>query len=428
MSVDRWQWFSSTTTASAFASASASASGGDGGRDGASRTQYPLILAWALTIHKSQALTIDRAVIDLAEVFGCGMTYVAMSRVRSLAHVRVLGFAPHAVIASPKAVQWYHNLDPLSATTTTASATATTITTPTQPHTTPAPGPAPAPASAATAAYPLPNAVPIAGTATAAAAAAARRPSQWQSSATGPLSASHWPLSSVSQVSQFSPLSQPLGTRTHTRAHTGSQLHPPHPAHPAHHVPSKRDDPSKAATIGNGVTVAQSWIVGAGKGLFASVPFLPNDYITEYGGEVIDKAEAERRRAAGHATHIRGLAFGHVALDGRHVTGVAGDGGASFANDPFSLGGSGGSGGSGSSGSIDSRDSIGGNGKKKQDRVNSKFVIVTSFDVSVGVQRSGLVVGERVFLRATKAIPAGDEIYVDYGNDYWHSPDHRHGH
>ena len=65
--------------------------------------------------------------------------------------------------------------------------------------------------------------------------------------------------------------------------------------------------------------------------------FCCNDYITEYGGEVIDKAEAERRRAAGHATHIRGLSFGHTAIDGRHVIGVTGDGGASFANDPFTV-------------------------------------------------------------------------------------------
>jgi ATP-dependent DNA helicase PIF1 len=72
--------------------------------------QIPLIPAYALTIHKSQGMTLDAAVIDCKNIFACGQLYVALSRVRSLENLKVINFHPKQIITSPEVKKYYQSL------------------------------------------------------------------------------------------------------------------------------------------------------------------------------------------------------------------------------------------------------------------------------------------------------------------------------
>lgn len=105
-----------------------------------SRHQVPLILAWALSIHKSQGQTIQRVKVDLGRVFEKGQSYVALSRAATIEGLQVLRFdpkkvplplllsafvhvlpwltsgllAPMQVSAHPKVIEWNKSLECLT--------------------------------------------------------------------------------------------------------------------------------------------------------------------------------------------------------------------------------------------------------------------------------------------------------------------------
>lgn len=70
----------------------------------------PIILGWAITIHKSQGMTLDYAALDVSRCFEDGQVYVAMSRARSLESLYILNINWSKVRASESAIEFYKNI------------------------------------------------------------------------------------------------------------------------------------------------------------------------------------------------------------------------------------------------------------------------------------------------------------------------------
>jgi hypothetical protein len=158
----------------------------------------------------------------------------------------------------------------------------------------------------------------------------------------------------------------------------------------------KEDVEPLLSTLGSGVDVRPSTIPNAGNGLFATRVFAQDEPITGYSGQLV-RWTAVRKRPSSEVTHVRSVIAMTWAVDGLYaengtrITDVheqrRGRGVAAFAND-----------------------SRGAN-------VNAVFDFADSKKNS---DPFALDPQERiVFLRATRAIAADEEIFVSYGQDYW---------
>jgi ATP-dependent DNA helicase PIF1 len=73
--------------------------------------QFPIIPAYALTIHKSQGMTLDSAIVDCKNIFATGQLYVALSRVRSMKNLKIINFKPSQIIVNEAVKKYYASIE-----------------------------------------------------------------------------------------------------------------------------------------------------------------------------------------------------------------------------------------------------------------------------------------------------------------------------
>ncbi|CAM1502948.1 Fc.00g077240.m01.CDS01 [Cosmosporella sp. VM-42] len=109
----------------------------------AKRSQLPLILAWALSIHKAQGQTLERVKVNLGRVFEKGQAYVALSRATCQDGLEVYGFDKWKVMAHPRVIAFYNKLYSADQANGVKTATVTDFVTSRKGAPAPAPPPAP---------------------------------------------------------------------------------------------------------------------------------------------------------------------------------------------------------------------------------------------------------------------------------------------
>lgn len=74
-------------------------------------SQIPLMLCWGMTVHKIQSLTLERAVMDLGDVFCDGQMYVALSRLKSIENLYLKSFNPDRIMVCEKSKRFVDDVD-----------------------------------------------------------------------------------------------------------------------------------------------------------------------------------------------------------------------------------------------------------------------------------------------------------------------------
>jgi SET domain-containing protein len=138
------------------------------------------------------------------------------------------------------------------------------------------------------------------------------------------------------------------------------------------------------STIGDGIEIKESTIPDSGNGLFVTKDFKKNDWITFYDGKEITREEAQSLKERGEQSHVRSLDINRTAIDGLRIP-EYGRGGASFAN------------------------------HKEGEHANSAFRKEWIEKKKKGITKTGNV----IILVAKRDIKKGEEVFVDYGKDYW---------